>query len=74
VIIANNGASNLKVFGTSASRNAAPLATTALAANPWDAAYDEVNDRLFVAPVNGTVAVFNRYTAGSSDKAARAAR
>lgn len=64
VIVTNNGASNLKVFGTSAARNAAPLATTALAANPWDAAYDEVNDRLFVALVDGTVAVFDEYVEG----------
>ncbi|MFB2919252.1 YncE family protein [Aerosakkonema funiforme] len=60
-IIADNGAQNLKVFGTAAGGDVPPVAVTALSANPWDVAYDEESDRLFVALVNGDVSVFDNY-------------
>ena len=59
IIVANNGANALSVFGSAAAGNTAPVATTPLPGNPWDVAYDEDGDRLFVALVNGTVAVID---------------
>lgn len=69
VIVANFNAMNLKVFGTAAAGNAPPVATTALAGNAWDVAYDEVNDRLFVALTNGNLAVFDKYVGGGFGQA-----
>jgi hypothetical protein len=64
LFVANFNAMSIKVFGTAASGNVAPHATTTLAAQPWDLAYDENNDRLFIAQTNGTVAVIDGYVAG----------
>ncbi len=63
LIVADFGDSNVKVFGTAAGGNVAPLAVTGFTVAPWDLAYDEANDRLFVARVNGTVCVFEDYVA-----------
>ncbi|HEY9848045.1 MAG TPA: hypothetical protein V6D28_01195 [Leptolyngbyaceae cyanobacterium] len=60
-IIADNGAQNLKVFGSSAGGDVFPVAVTSLPANPWDVTYDENSDRLYVALVNGDVSVFDNY-------------
>lgn len=63
-IVADFGASNIKVFGTTASGNNPPVATTPLAGNaPWDVAYDETNDRLYVASTAGSILVFDDYIA-----------
>ncbi|CAA9234660.1 MAG: hypothetical protein AVDCRST_MAG93-1041, partial [uncultured Chloroflexia bacterium] len=67
VIVADNGVTAVKVFGTSAGGNVPPVAVTNLAAKPWDVAYDEPSDRLYVALVNGTVAVFDEYIGDGSD-------
>lgn len=64
-IVADNGAKNLKVFGTAAGGDVPPVAITALPANPWDAIYDENSDRLFVALVDGTLATFDNYIASN---------
>ncbi len=68
IIVADFGADpdsdNLKVFGTDDDGNTAPVGTTDLAVKPWDVAYDEASDRLFVAQTDGTVAVFDSYTDG----------
>lgn len=61
IIVADNGASNLKVFGTATGGDVPPVAVTSLPANPWDVAYDENSDRLYVALVNGVVNVFDNY-------------
>ncbi|HEY9810585.1 MAG TPA: hypothetical protein V6D13_14750 [Halomicronema sp.] len=61
IIIADNGAGDLKVFGSSAGGNIPPLAVTKLPAKPWDVAYDEPNDRLYAALVDGTISVFDNY-------------
>ncbi|MCT7951245.1 hypothetical protein NG798_15705 [Ancylothrix sp. C2] len=61
IIVADNGAGDLKVFGTSAGGNIPPVAVTNLPAKPWDVAYDEANDRLYAALVDGTVSVFDNY-------------
>lgn len=70
VFLANVNAMQITVFGTGAAGDNAPLAVTPLAANPWDAAYDEVNDRMFVAVTNGTIEVFDSYAANGFTAAA----
>ena len=64
LIVADNGDSNVKVFGVAADGDVAPIGVTDLQVAPWDVAYDEENDRLFIARVNGTVCVFDDYVAG----------
>jgi hypothetical protein len=64
IFVANVGASNGLVVGRAAAGDQAPVATVALAASPWDAVYDDTNDRLFVALTNGSVAVFDDFTNG----------
>ncbi|WP_148863730.1 NHL repeat-containing protein [Marinobacter fonticola] len=61
VIVANNGASTLLLMGATAAGNVGPVATVALSANAWDVAYDEASDRLYVAQVDGSVAVFDAF-------------
>ena len=53
------GSGSLRVFGLSAEGNQSPVATISTPANPWDSAYDSVNDRLYVAQTNGTIAQYN---------------
>jgi hypothetical protein len=69
-LVANNGASQIAVFGSAAAGDVPPVGSTPLPANPWDLAYDEDSDRLFVALVDGTVAVFDGYVAGDFGGAA----
>lgn len=66
VIVADNGVTAIKVFGSSAGGNVAPVAVNNLPAKPWDIAYDEPSDRLYVALVNGVVAVFDDYIGDGS--------
>ncbi|SFM32128.1 hypothetical protein [Marinobacter zhejiangensis] len=61
IAVANNGASTVLLMGASAAGDVAPVATVALTANAWDLVYDEASDRLFVAQVDGTVAVFDSF-------------
>ena len=68
LIIADFGAGNLKVFGTAADGNVAPVATTSLDVKPWDVSYNEDGDRLFVALTDGTVAVFEGYLGSDNDR------
>jgi len=63
IVIANLGSENLAVFGTNAAGDTPPLAVSPLPANAWDADYDTRNDRLYVALVDGDVAVFDRFVA-----------
>ncbi|HRE90813.1 MAG TPA: hypothetical protein PK095_16930, partial [Myxococcota bacterium] len=63
IIVANLGTSALSILSTAAGPDAPPVATTPLAANAWDVEYDEARDRLFVALVNGDLAVFDDYLA-----------
>ena len=71
LIVADFGAGNLKVFGTAADGNVAPVATTSLDVSPWDVSYDEDNDRLFVSLTDGTVAVFEGYLGRDDDRDGR---
>lgn len=61
VVVANNGASTLLLMGAAASGDVEPVATVALSANAWDVVYDDTADRLFVAQVDGSVAVFDAF-------------
>lgn len=58
----------ISVFGSAAADDVAPLvaplAETLTDAKPWDLDYDEVNDRLFVALTDGTIAVYDDYISG----------
>lgn len=61
ILVADFNGMRVSVFGSAAAGNVAPLAETMLSANPWDLAYDEVNDRLFVALTNGTIEVYDQF-------------
>lgn len=61
IVVANVSANNLLVFGASAAGDQAPLATIALGTNAWDTTYDAKADRLFVAQVDGSVAVYDDF-------------
>ncbi len=61
LIVADFGDKNLKVYGSAADGNVAPVAVTQVPAAAWDVAYDSVHDRLFAALTDGTVGVFDRY-------------
>ncbi|WP_240919878.1 hypothetical protein [Paraglaciecola sp. 20A4] len=54
----------ISVFGSAAADDVAPLAETLTDAKPWDLDYDEVNDRLFVALTDGTIAIYDDYVSG----------
>lgn len=64
ILIADNGNSSVTVFGTAASGDVPPFGTTITPAAPWDVAYDQANDRLFVAMTDGRVAVYDGFGAG----------
>jgi hypothetical protein len=64
LIVADFTGPSLEIYGTAAGENATPLASTPLASNPWDVAYDEFEDRLFVALTDGTVLVADDFVGG----------
>lgn len=64
IMIADFNGMRISVFGSAAAGDVAPLAETITDAKPWDLDYDEVNDRLYVALTDGTVAVYDNYVAG----------
>ncbi|MCK0153242.1 hypothetical protein MWU49_05995 [Alcanivorax sp. S6407] len=72
VLVTDNGDPAVKVFGAQAGGNVAPLYETSLGVAPWDLDYDPDSDTLYVALVNGTVAVFEDYSvdrgAGGPDR------
>lgn len=61
IMVANFGAGDVRVFGTSAGGDATPLATLPLTAPAWDLAYDEASDRLFLALTDGTIGVYDDF-------------
>tara|TARA_R110002060_G_scaffold47560_1_gene58590 strand:- start:450 stop:2546 length:2097 start_codon:yes stop_codon:yes gene_type:complete len=64
VLVADFNGMRVSVFGSAAAGDVAPLAETLTDAKPWDLDYDEVNDRLFVALTDGTIAVYDDYVSG----------
>ena len=72
LFVADFGAADVKVFDGTSLADSAPLFTlSALGAAPWDVAYDDAADRLFVALVNGTVLVFDDLLTNQGGVAAR---
>ncbi len=63
IMAANVNGNTIEVYGTTAGMGAMPLASTALAGNAWDLAYDEAADRVFLAMTDGTVLVADDYVA-----------
>ncbi len=65
LFVADNGGSGaIRVFAESATGNVAPLFTVTNitgATNVWDVAYDDGDDRLFVAGTNGVVLVYDQF-------------
>ena len=57
--IADFNGMRVSVFGSQASGDVAPVAEIMTSAKPWDLAFDEQADRLFVALTDGTVAVYD---------------
>ncbi|MFZ8200922.1 hypothetical protein [Alteromonas portus] len=64
VMVADFNGQKVSVFGGQAAGNVAPIAEIMTSAKPWDVAYDEQSDRLFVALTDGTLAVYDN-VAGS---------
>lgn len=63
IMAADFNGQRVTVFGGQAAGNVAPIAELVTSAPPWDLAFDEAADRLFVALTDGTVAVYDDVTA-----------
>ena len=59
VFVADFNGMRISVFGSQAAGDVMPVAEIALPAKPWDVTVDEVNDRMYVALTDGTVAVYD---------------
>ncbi|MHC6645682.1 YncE family protein [Alteromonas sp. HB246098] len=59
VMVADFNGQKISVFGSQVAGDVAPIAEIMLSAKPWDLAYDEQSDRLFVALTDGTLAVYD---------------
>lgn len=69
---ANFQGSSIEVYGTAAGENATSIASAVIAVEPTDVAYDEANDRLFIAASNGTIEVIDSFvTSGFLTSASR---
>ena len=63
VFVADFNGQQISVFGSNAAGNAMPVAEIMLSAKPWDVTYDAVNDRMYAALTDGTVAVYDQVMA-----------
>lgn len=59
VMVADFNGQKISVFGSQAAGDVAPIAEIMVSAKPWDLAYDEQSDRLFVALTDGTLSVYD---------------
>ena len=59
IMIADFNGQKISVFGGQAAGDVAPIAEIMTSAKPWDLAYDEESDRLYVALTDGTLAVYD---------------
>ena len=57
VFVADFNGMRISIFGSQAAGDVTPVAEIPLSAKPWDVTVDEVNDRMYVALTDGTVAV-----------------
>lgn len=71
VMVTDTSDSLIKVWGTSAGGDVPPLFTADPGAEPWDVAFDDASDTLFAALTNGTIAVFDDFTAARPTVATR---
>ena len=69
IIVADIGTPALQVFSSTAGQGAAALASIPLANAAWDIKYDTANDRLYAALTNGTLAIFDNFSADLSASA-----
>lgn len=65
VMVADFNGQKISVFGSQAAGNVEPIAEIMVSAKPWDLAYDEQSDRLFVALTDGTLAVYDNVASSS---------
>jgi len=65
LIVADFGAGDIKVFDASSTGDTPPVFVVEDLGGevPWDVAYDEAGDRLYVAGTNGSVAVYDGFLA-----------
>ena len=59
VFVADFNGMRISIFGSQAEGDVTPVAEIPLSAKPWDVTLDEVNDRMYVALTDGTVAVYD---------------
>ena len=59
VFVADFNGMRISIFGSQAAGDVTPVAEIPLSAKPWDVTVDEVNDRMYVALTDGTVAVYD---------------
>ena len=59
IMVADFNGQKISVFGGQAAGDVAPIAEIMTSAKPWDLAYDEESDRLYVALTDGTLAVYD---------------
>ncbi len=71
VLVTDSGAAEVKVFGASAGGDVPPTFTVPTAAAPWDLAYDEPSDRLYVTLMDGTIEVFDDFLAAQPPTSSR---
>jgi len=64
IMVADFNGQKVSVFGGQAAGDVTPIAEIMTSAKPWDLAYDEQNDRLFIALTDGTLSVYDN-VAGS---------
>ena len=73
VIVANVAGSTLDVYSTTAGPGATPVEISTSAA-PWDLVYDTLNDRLYVALTDGTLAIYDEFAADIDNAMVTASR
>ena len=59
IMVADFNGQKISVFGGQAAGDVAPIAEIMTSAKPWDLAYNEESDRLYVALTDGTLAVYD---------------
>ncbi|MDY6926636.1 MAG: hypothetical protein SWN10_06010 [Pseudomonadota bacterium] len=59
VFVADFNGMRISIFGSQAAGDVTPVAEIPLSAKPWDVTVDEINDRMYVALTDGTVAVYD---------------
>ncbi|MEW6730165.1 MAG: hypothetical protein AB1489_02390 [Acidobacteriota bacterium] len=67
IFVAENGNGTVLVFSAEAAGEVEPIATVTPPAKPWDVEYDDATDSLYVALVNGKVAVYDRFVFSGFD-------